>query len=229
MPRILVLTSHIFLSLDVRLSASPGAAANAQLSAHLKPSFEFGLSLAGQTAGLYLELDTFAALNLSLTSAASGSVSTDSSNSTNADAGGCVDISTGLSVNAGADADLLGLFSVDDKVVLYDKEFELYKTCFGNGSVNQQTQGQNQNQKRDSSQAYVPAWGSGRRVPLSLFEQNLRKDHDRVGPQGVVADAAVKASSAPSAPAKSGKGFSCPVSPGGGRVPIVAQKVNATR
>ncbi|KAI1787639.1 hypothetical protein LXA43DRAFT_1164830 [Ganoderma leucocontextum] len=195
---------------NVKLSASANVTANAQLSAHLKPSFEFGMSLAGHNTALYLELDSFAKLDLSLTAAASGSMSTDCSNSTSTGAGGCVDILTGLSVNAGADADLLGIFSADDKVVLYDKSFDLYKTCFGNGY-----------QKRD----YRRAGHAGRRVPLSLFEQNLRKDHRRGQSRAAVASLAVAAASAPQ---KSSKGFSCPGSPMGGLSPIVAQRVNAT-
>ncbi|KAM5537469.1 hypothetical protein V8D89_008796, partial [Ganoderma adspersum] len=207
---------------NVKLSASPGnVTANAQLSAHLKPSFEFGLSLAGHNTGLYLELDAFAELDLdlSLTAAASGSVSTDGSNSTSTGAGGCVVIFTGLSVNAGADADLLGLFSADDKAVLYDKEFDLYKTCFGNGYQNE-----NENEKRDRDSYYRP--GGGHRVPLALFEESLRKDHRRVPSQGAVA--AVTVPAAASALPKSSKGFSCPVSPMGERSHIVAQRVNAT-
>ncbi|PIL27868.1 hypothetical protein GSI_09990 [Ganoderma sinense ZZ0214-1] len=208
---------------NVRLSAGPNVTARAQLSAHLKPSLEFGLSLAGHDTGLYLALDAFTELDLSLTAAASGSISSDGSNSTSAGAGGCVDIFTGLSVSAGADADLLGLFGpADDKVVLYDEEFDLYKTCFGDSDAFQK-------QKRDSTSSYNyrPAWGSGRRVPLLLFEQNLRKDHRRVPPPGAVAVMEVQA--AASTPPKSGKGLSCSASPAGELAPIVSQKVNATR
>nr|VWP00113.1 Cytochrome P450 monooxygenase BOT1 (EC (Botrydial biosynthesis cluster protein 1) (Calcineurin-dependent protein 5) [Ganoderma boninense] len=41
-------------STNVQLSAGPSVAADAQLSAHLEPSIEFGLSLAGHNTGLYL-------------------------------------------------------------------------------------------------------------------------------------------------------------------------------
>ena len=211
-------TSDTYLRIDVKLSASPNVTANAQVFAHLKPSIEFGLSLAGHDTGLYLELDTYAELDLSLT-AASGSGSTDGSNLTSTSAGGCVDIFTGLSVNAGADADLLGLFSADDKVVLYDKSFDLYKACFENGY-----------QPGRRHLVYRARGCHGRRVPLSLFEQNLRKDHHHVQPQSE-ANGAVIAVAAASASQnlKSGKGFSCPRSPMKGLPPIVSQKVNATR
>lgn len=212
-------SSHTYLHIDVKLSASPSLTANAQVSAHLKPSIEFGLSLAGHNTDIYLELDTYAELDLSPTAAASRSTSTNGSISTSTSAGGCVDIFTGLSVNAGADADLLGLFSADDKVVLYDKSFDLYKACFENGY-----------QPGRRHLVYRARGCHGRRVPLSLFEQNLRKDHHHVQPQSE-ANGAVIAVAAASASQnlKSGKGFSCPRSPMKGLPPIVSQKVNATR
>ena len=104
--------------------------ATAQVAAHLKPRLAFGASIADQTADIYLELDAYAELDLSLTGAASGSVSTTATTASTG-AGGCVDILAGLGVNAGADADLLGLFNASDTVSLYDKSFDLFNKCFG--------------------------------------------------------------------------------------------------
>lgn len=45
--------------------------------------------------------------------------------------GGCFEISLGLAVNAGADADFFGLFEFDKKFSIFNEEFELFKKCFG--------------------------------------------------------------------------------------------------
>ena len=41
--------------------------------------------------------------------------------------GGCVELDTGLDVNAGADADFFGLFNQGTSVNLFSKKFELFK------------------------------------------------------------------------------------------------------
>jgi len=56
----------------------------------------------------------------------SGEVSGDGS----AKFGGCVELSTGLDVNAGADADFFGLFNKGTSVNLFSKKFELFKVRF---------------------------------------------------------------------------------------------------
>ena len=140
---------------DIKLSASPNVTAAAQLAAHIKPAFEFGVTLLGNTAAdIYLNLDAYARLDLLLTAsasaAASGSVSGDPESPSSADDGtvtadststsvgggasGCVDISTGLVVEAGARGDLVFFAAGDDsRVVLFRKMFSLFRTCFGNG------------------------------------------------------------------------------------------------
>ena len=129
--------------------------AAAQLAAHIRPAFEFGVTLLGNTAAdIYLNLDAYARLDLLLAAnanaAVSGSVSggpvspssaddgtmTADSTSTSVDVGasGCVDISTGLVVDAGARGDLVFFMAGDDsRVVLFRKMFNLFRTCFGNG------------------------------------------------------------------------------------------------
>jgi len=52
---------------------------------------------------------------------------------TSASFGGCVDVSAGLDVNAGADASFFGLFDAQTKVNLFTKKFDLFKKCFGSG------------------------------------------------------------------------------------------------
>ncbi|KAG2004239.1 hypothetical protein CC2G_002816 [Coprinopsis cinerea AmutBmut pab1-1] len=46
--------------------------------------------------------------------------------------GGCFEILAGLDVNAGADAEFFGLFDAGTKVPLFNRDFELFKRCFGN-------------------------------------------------------------------------------------------------
>jgi hypothetical protein len=46
---------------------------------------------------------------------------------TSASFGGCVDVSAGLDVNAGADASFFGLFDAQTKVNLFTKKFDLFK------------------------------------------------------------------------------------------------------
>ncbi|KAM5537468.1 hypothetical protein V8D89_008795 [Ganoderma adspersum] len=195
---------------SVKLSASPNVTAKAQLAAHIKPSFEFGMTVLKQTADIFLELDTFAELDLELTAAANASVSAGSSsgNSTStsagasAGAGGCVDVQAGLSVNAGADADLFGIIKANDKVSLFSKSFDLFKKCFGNAF-----------QRRDDR---GHGHGHGRRVPLGLppFEQSRRKRlYGFVPSQAAVERRRIVR--------KSDKGCSCPTSSLGGLSSIV--------
>ena len=59
-------------------------------------------------------------------SAESGEVSVSGS----AKFGGCVELDTGLDVNAGANADFFGLFNKGTSVNLFSKKFELFKVRF---------------------------------------------------------------------------------------------------
>ncbi|OSD05577.1 hypothetical protein PYCCODRAFT_1464936 [Trametes coccinea BRFM310] len=121
---------------NVKLAASPNVTTHGQVAAHLIPQLAFGLSaLGGKTqATISLNLDADAALDLSLTAAAEASTSTSGNNAT-ASVGGCVDISTGLNVNAGANADFFSLFKKDASVSLFQKNFDLFKKCFGSSTA----------------------------------------------------------------------------------------------
>ncbi|PIL27871.1 hypothetical protein GSI_09993 [Ganoderma sinense ZZ0214-1] len=159
---------------NIKLSASPNVTGNASLVAHLKPTVDFGVSILGHTSGIYLDLDASAELDLALTGAATGSVSAGtngtSAEATGTGASGCVDISTGLAVDAGADVDLI-IFKAGDDVTLFSKKFELFSKCFGVG-----------NERRDSDldrDYYRPR----RALPgpsLSSFEEGwrTRKRHE---------------------------------------------------
>ncbi|KAM5537487.1 hypothetical protein V8D89_008814 [Ganoderma adspersum] len=153
---------------NIKLSANPNVTANATLVAHLKPTIEFGVSILGYTSGIYLDLDAHAELDLLLSGAADGSVSTglDGSNATTTGTGtggGCVDVSTGLAVDVGADVDLV-IFKIADNATLFSHTWDLYKTCFGDGY-----------EKRDyrSRRASVPS-GLGLEP---TYEESGRKRH----------------------------------------------------
>ncbi|KAF5391162.1 hypothetical protein D9757_003104 [Collybiopsis confluens] len=76
------------------------------------------------------------AASVNTTSASSNASSKNSSVSTSSSGiqfGGCAEIDTGLSVNAGAQGTFFKLFDASTSVPLFSKEFVLFKRCFGNG------------------------------------------------------------------------------------------------
>ncbi|KAI0653807.1 hypothetical protein C8Q70DRAFT_1048306 [Cubamyces menziesii] len=121
---------------NIKLSVSPNVTSHGQVAAHLIPSLNFGISaLGGKTqATVDLALDADAALDLSLTAGAEASTST-SGNGASAEVGGCVDITSGLNVNAGANADFFSIFKKDTSVPLFQKNFDLFKKCFGSSTA----------------------------------------------------------------------------------------------
>jgi hypothetical protein len=42
---------------------------------------------------------------------------------------GCIDVSSGFDVNAGAESGLLGLFDASTKVTLFSQKFDLFNVC----------------------------------------------------------------------------------------------------
>ncbi|TFK84342.1 hypothetical protein K466DRAFT_602089 [Polyporus arcularius HHB13444] len=118
---------------NLKLSVSPNITSHGQIAAHLIPSLAFGIDvLSGAAkATINLDVDASAAVDLSLTAVAEAGISKDGSKSTDASFGGCVDVTTGLAVTAGADASLLSLFDKNTSVDLFNKTFDLFKKCFG--------------------------------------------------------------------------------------------------
>ncbi|KIK64055.1 hypothetical protein GYMLUDRAFT_71501 [Collybiopsis luxurians FD-317 M1] len=74
-----------------------------------------------------------AASSANATSSSNNSSSSVSESSSGVQFGGCVEIDTGLSVNAGAQGTFFDLFDASTQVPLFSKEFVLFKKCFGNG------------------------------------------------------------------------------------------------
>ncbi|KAI0700589.1 hypothetical protein BC835DRAFT_1304043 [Cytidiella melzeri] len=151
-------------STGLSLAATPNAAASGSVEAHIIPTIEFGINaLDGLAqANINLDLDSSAKLTLSLDAGATASESTstastdppsyymnsyDDSSSSSSDSyyasrststsdsfSGCVDVSTGLAVNAGADGSFFDLFDKSTSVSLFQKNFDLFNKCFGSGS-----------------------------------------------------------------------------------------------
>ena len=124
---------------NVQLSVSPGVTSHGQVAAHLIPTLSFGINaLAGEAkATINLEVDGDAAVDLSLSAAATkgttvaGTAAAPSTTSF----GGCVDITSGLTVSASADADFLSIFDKSTSVNLFQKSFDLFKKCFGSSAA----------------------------------------------------------------------------------------------
>ena len=107
--------------------------ATGNVTAHLIPQLAFGINaLSGKAkATINLDVDAQADLDLSLTGSGQVSKATDGSKSADKTLGGCVDVTSGLTVSAGADADFLSIFNKGTSVNLFQKTFDLFKKCFG--------------------------------------------------------------------------------------------------
>ena len=110
-------SSHLYARRDLSNNANP-------LS--LIPQLEFGIEFFRDilSATVFLDLDTFAELELTGTAQADQGASPAS-----ASAQACVDLSTGFAVNAGARGSFPGLFDDSTHVTLFNKDFELFKVC----------------------------------------------------------------------------------------------------
>jgi hypothetical protein len=93
---------------------------------------KFGISALGvASANVFIDLDTSASLEFQLN--AIPNVSTQSGvnigavNQASGSANGCVNVGAGLSVDAGAQGSLFGLFNAETKVSLFNQTFELLK------------------------------------------------------------------------------------------------------
>ncbi|KAJ7042171.1 hypothetical protein C8F04DRAFT_96310 [Mycena alexandri] len=126
----------------LNFSVAPDVASNAKITAHVIPSLNFGVTVAGGLAKstISVDFDTSSTLQLSLDASASvgGGASTSGvavTNETFSGLDGCVDIGAGLSITAGADANLFGL-ALSRNVNLFTKNFDFFKKCFGSQASN---------------------------------------------------------------------------------------------
>lgn len=115
------------------LSTSETLQGEVKVAAHIIPSLEFGIEFFRDilSATVFLDLDTFAELDLTGTAQADQGASP-----ATASAQACVDLSTGFAVNAGARGSFPALFDDSTHVTLFNKDFELFKRCIGAGTDN---------------------------------------------------------------------------------------------
>lgn len=115
------------LALALKLSVAGSVASKAKMEAHLVPTLVLGINALGgiASANVFVDLDAKGSVNLNLNAGAGAAI--DGTKSAGVD--GCVDVGTGLAVQAGADASFFGLFDTNTKVDLFKKDFELFKVC----------------------------------------------------------------------------------------------------
>uniref|UniRef100_A0A0W0EY52 DUF7223 domain-containing protein n=1 Tax=Moniliophthora roreri TaxID=221103 RepID=A0A0W0EY52_MONRR len=143
----------------LKLSVTPSVASKAVVEGHIIPTLQFGVSALGGIAEavIFVDLDASAAVTLSLNASASVSTNITTPVETQANVTGCLDVGTGLDVNAGADASFFKIFDKNTKVNLFTKKFDLFNKCLGT------------NTKREVSQLHV----SRRRAPLRMLKRDL--------------------------------------------------------
>ncbi|ESK93406.1 hypothetical protein Moror_1817 [Moniliophthora roreri MCA 2997] len=143
----------------LKLSVTPSVASKAVVEGHIIPTLQFGVSALGGIAEavIFVDLDASAAVTLSLNASASVSTNITTPVETQANVTGCLDVGTGLDVNAGADASFFKIFDKNTKVNLFTKKFDLFNKCVGT------------NTKREVSQLHV----SRRRAPLRMLKRDL--------------------------------------------------------
>lgn len=126
------------------MSAAPILNATGTLEAHLIPKLNLGISALGDVAkaGVFLELDASAGLQLGFNAGAAGTIKVTQNDdpakdaivtataSAIADVGGCLDITAGLDVNIGADAKFFNIFDVNKQASLFSRDFELFEVSF---------------------------------------------------------------------------------------------------
>jgi hypothetical protein len=100
------------------------------LEAHLIPKLTFGVDVLGGKVGkadIFLAVDGFANTNANLQLDVL-KAPTDFAGSV----GGCVDANIGVSIDAGAEAGIAGLFNPNLRFNLFKKSAPVFKQCFGN-------------------------------------------------------------------------------------------------
>ncbi|TDL21237.1 hypothetical protein BD410DRAFT_771726 [Rickenella mellea] len=137
----------------LQLAVSPGVASKGTLEAHIIPTVDIGLSALGNLASatIFLNLDSNAIMTLSLNAGSNATINTNGKATAGAGVDGCVDVSGGVSANAGAQGKFLNLFDDTTSVPIFQKNFELFKKCFGVSTATSTTFGSNSTAKATSS------------------------------------------------------------------------------
>ncbi|KLO12153.1 hypothetical protein SCHPADRAFT_941424 [Schizopora paradoxa] len=116
-----------FAPLDspVSFSVSPSVTADANLQAHLIPTLSLGVSAFDNSASLFVNLD--AGLEVDLNATVGAVVSGSGSATETAEA--CVDISSPISFNVGADGDFFGIIDDSISFPIFTDSFQIYQKC----------------------------------------------------------------------------------------------------
>jgi hypothetical protein len=102
----------------VTVSASPDIGATFEVSGHVIPQVDIGLSaLSVVSTSVFLKLDASADFIVSTDAGASAGTSPQS----------CVSVSTDINVGVGAQGSFFGLFHASESKSLFDKEFPLFQ------------------------------------------------------------------------------------------------------
>ncbi|KAG7090279.1 hypothetical protein E1B28_011876 [Marasmius oreades] len=111
------------------LSAGTSLQLNGVVEGHIVPTLNVGLNAFGNAAraGVFLEVDTHASLNLK----SDVSAKVQSKETVKTSAGACAEVNTGISVDAGATASFFQIFSKSTKLNLFTKDFNLFSKCVG--------------------------------------------------------------------------------------------------
>ncbi|KAM5542321.1 hypothetical protein V8D89_004194 [Ganoderma adspersum] len=157
---------------NVQLSVSPGVTSHGQVAAHLIPTLSFGINaLAGKAkATINLDVDGSAAVDLSLSAAAKKATTAAASTSS---FGGCVDITSGLTVSASADAAFLKVFDKSTSVDLFKKSFDLFKKCFGSSPARRAYTGRAEREALLAKRAGLSCPGSSLEKALSVTKTKV--------------------------------------------------------
>ncbi|KAF8472221.1 hypothetical protein DFH94DRAFT_192159 [Russula ochroleuca] len=146
----------------VTVSASPDIGATFEVSGHVIPQVDIGLSaLSVVSTSVFLKLDASADFIVSTDAGASAGTSPQS----------CVSVSTDINVGVGAQGSFFGLFHASESKSLFDKEFPLFQKCFASANSSSTTTPTslttaNLRRRKDDLRARHPALFGGSFPPL---------------------------------------------------------------
>ncbi|TEB22386.1 hypothetical protein FA13DRAFT_1741042 [Coprinellus micaceus] len=177
----------------LKLSVSPSAKATGTATVHLIPQLSLGVNALGgiATASVYANIDASATANLALEASAiisnRRSIAPPSAElvalaaksldldprEVSASWSGCFEILAGLEAKAGATARFLNIFNGTKEIVLFDRDWQLFRKCFG-GSTRRSTW----NARRAMDMTFIEKRAlscsiSNSLAPLSLLSETI--------------------------------------------------------
>ncbi|KAJ7037892.1 hypothetical protein C8F04DRAFT_952076 [Mycena alexandri] len=118
--------------MPLTLNAQSNVKAKGTMTATLVPSINLGVNALGgkAVAQIFLSFNTNAALTMNLDGNAAHTLAARAITGS-AGLSGCVKVSTGISVNAGASGSFFSVFNQSTKSTLFSKNFSVFSKCFG--------------------------------------------------------------------------------------------------